>query len=133
MAWRVRASPLQLVRAYGEVVLHDLMPTFSNMNERAEQVAAQEYERLAELPAGDDWNGDMGALAEAANDQGVEFYETLSSMRQSVLNLFAVGLFHLLEQQVADLCNDGAFAVPSTRRHQSRRRSLAMVLTTLPA
>jgi hypothetical protein len=112
MAWRVRASPLPLVRAYGEMVLHDLMPTFNSMNERAEQVAAREYQRLGELPAGDDWDGDMGALAEAANDRGVEFYETLSSMRQSVLNLFAVGLFHLLEQQVADLCHDGAFTVP---------------------
>lgn len=33
------------------------------------------------------------------------------TIRQTSLNLFAVGLFHLLEQQLADLCRDSTFGV----------------------
>jgi hypothetical protein len=111
MAWRVKVSPLPLVSAYGAVVFHDLMPTFDNIEQRAQRVAEEEYERLGAVPADDNWDGDMGALAEAAEDEALSFYETFSSMKQSILNLFAVGLFHLLEQQLADLCHDGAFTV----------------------
>lgn len=52
-----------------------------------------------------------GSLAEAADDKGLVYYETMTGLRQSVLNLFAVGLFHLIEQELADLCRDGAFTV----------------------
>ena len=53
----------------------------------------------------------MALLAERAHDKGLVFYETMYGLRQSVLNLFAVGLFHRLEQELADLCRDGAFMV----------------------
>jgi hypothetical protein len=38
------------------------------------------------------------------------------SVRQTMLNLVAAGLFHLVEQQLADFCRDGCFNVapPST-------------------
>lgn len=33
----------------------------------------------------------------------------MTALRQTTLNLFAAGLFHLIEQQLAELCRDGTF------------------------
>jgi hypothetical protein len=112
MADRVRSTALRYVSAYGECVHRDIMPAFGNLEERADKLGAEEYERLGSQPADEDWDGDMSSLAEAAEDKAIAFYETMIALRQAVLNLFAVGLFHILEQQLADLCRDGAFTVP---------------------
>ncbi len=111
MIWRITAGPLQRLHAYRDCVLANVMPTFSDLEQRAEQVEQQEYDRLGSEPVGDDWNGDMAEVAEAAFDKGLLFYTTMKGIRQSVLNLFSVGLFHLIEQELADLCRDGAFIV----------------------
>ncbi len=75
-------------------------------------MATSEFKRLGEQPAGEDFDGDMSVAAEAAQDKGHVFYYTMVAIRQTSLNLFAAGLFHLLEQQLADLCRDGAFDAP---------------------
>lgn len=111
MVSRINGFTLPEIRTYGECVFHDLLPAFDNLNARAEQSADAEYARLGSEPASDDWDGDMALLAERAHDKGLAFYETMYGLRQSVLNLFAVGLFHRLEQELADLCRDGAFMV----------------------
>jgi hypothetical protein len=87
------------------------MPAFGNLNETAEAVADAEYERVGSQAVGEDPYVDMGELAERAHDRGLAFYEIMSSLRQSTLNLFAAGMYHLLEQQLADLCRDGAFTI----------------------
>lgn len=111
MVWRIKGGALKRIGAYGDCILGDVMPTFSNLDQRAEQVADAEFARLGSEPVGEDWNGDMADLAETANDKGLVFYETMTGIRQSFLNLFSVGLFHLIEQELADLCRDGAFTV----------------------
>lgn len=45
-------------------------------------------ERLGSLPATDDYDGG-GADAEAAQDKGLAFYETMTAMRQATVNLFS--------------------------------------------
>jgi len=109
LAWRVRGSLLPTVEAYGPCLLNDILPAFSNLEKRADAVADMEYARLGALPATDDFDGDMGVLAEQASDKGQAFYETMITMRQATLNLFSVGLFHLVEQKLTDLCNDASF------------------------
>ncbi len=111
MASRVRFSAIPYVRAYGDCVLSDVMSAFANLEKRADEIANAEFERLGSEPAGEDCDVDMGVLAEVAQDKGQAFYDTMSSLRQTTLNLFAAGLFHLLEQHLADLCHDGAFTV----------------------
>jgi hypothetical protein len=59
-------------------------------------------------PADDDYAGDGSDEAEAAHDIGLSFYEDISRMYQATLNLFSAGLFHVMEQQLADLTRDGA-------------------------
>ena len=43
---------------------------------------------------------DMSDVADMANDHGIDVYQTMSGVRQGVLNVLAVGLSHLFEQQL---------------------------------
>ncbi len=107
MARRVRYSIIPYVAAYGQWVLKDVVPTFANLSERADAIVTSEFNRHGEQPAGADCDDVMSVLAEAAQDKGQNFYNTMLAIHQSSLNLFSVGLFHLLEQQLAHLCRDG--------------------------
>jgi hypothetical protein len=86
-----------------------LLPQFSSVEREAEELAEKEYERLCRLPG--DENVDMGSLAERAQDVGITWYQNMMGTRQSLINLYAVGLRHLFEQQLydfvkrAELCN----------------------------
>jgi len=111
VAWRVRVSAIPYVKAYGECALRDVVAAFGDLERRAEEVANAAFERYGAQPAGEDFDGDMGAFAERAQDEGIAFYQTMFAIRQSTLNLFSVGLFHLVEQQLADLCRDASFEV----------------------
>ncbi|HLX00326.1 MAG TPA: hypothetical protein VKR82_16925 [Candidatus Acidoferrales bacterium] len=115
MVWRMRLSPIPYVRAYGDFVLRDALLAFSEMEKRADAVVNAEYERLSSQSVGEDWDGDMSVFAEAAECKGQAFYETMYSLRQMTLNLFTAGLFHLIEQQLANLCQDASFDVPPPR------------------
>jgi len=115
MAGRVHHSAIPYVKAFGRYVIEDAVPVFANLSERADAIADLEFKRLGEQPAGEDRDGDMSIAAEAAEDKGQIFYDTMVAIRQTSLNLFAAGLFHLLEQQLADLCRDGAFSIAPPR------------------
>ncbi len=118
MAWRVRASAVPYVTSYGDGVLNTLLPAFGDLEARANEIADGEFGRLGSEPAGEECDGDMGAAAEAAEEKGHAFYRTMATLRQTTLNLFAAGLFHLLEQQLANLCHDGAFLISPPRDSQ---------------
>ncbi len=60
------------------------------------------------MPASDD-SIDMADVAEAAQEESYNWWEMMTSLRQSMLNLLAAGLFHLVEQQLAALSRDGVF------------------------
>jgi hypothetical protein len=109
MSSRVNNSVTPYLKAYAQCVLEDIVPAFANLSKRSDAIADAEFRRLGELPAGENFDGDMSDAAEAAQDKGQAYYNTMVSIRQSSLNLFSAGLFHLLEQQLTDLCRDGAF------------------------
>jgi hypothetical protein len=118
MAWRTRASAVRHVTAYGDGVIGTLLPAFDDLERRANDVANVEFERLGSEPPGEHCDDGMEAAAEAAEAKGQIFYETMAGLRQTTLNLFAAGLFHLLEQELADLCRDGAFVTRPPRDSQ---------------
>ena len=97
LAFHARISAVAHVRAFGECVLSQVMPAFADLENRAEDVANAEYARLGSEPASEDCEGDMAAAAEAAHGKGLAFYETMVALRQTPLNLFTAGLFHLVE------------------------------------
>ena len=78
--------------------LEKVVPAFEGIAEDAERAAEAEYERLESMLSYDD-QIDMSDVADMAKDHGITVYETMSGVRQGVLNVLAVGLYHLFEQQ----------------------------------
>jgi len=99
------------VTAYSKCVLEDLLPAFGNMEERADKIADEEFNRLGEQPANEDFDGDMSDIAEQATAHGQAFFDTMVALQQTTINLFAAGLFHLVEQQLAEVCHDRSFTI----------------------
>lgn len=108
LAVRVANIMAPTVRAYGDCVRQYFLPVFDDLNTKAEEVANQAYDELMQQSVTDEMD-DPGDAAEAANERGQEFYDTMFAMRQSTLNMFTAGLFHLLEQQLASLGEDATF------------------------
>lgn len=108
-------NALTYVAAFGECTIQTVLPVYANLNDRAEEIANAEFARLGSEPAGEDCNGELGDLAEAAEEVGIAFYETMVMLRQASINLYAAGLFHLIEQQLAATCHDSAFTIPAPK------------------
>ena len=70
-----------------------LLPTFDDLDKEADEVA----DAWRDQPAGPD--PDPEAAMEAAHQAGLEHYLAMRDVKQSFLNLFAVAIHHLLEQQ----------------------------------
>ena len=51
----------------------------------------------------------MSDFAEEAGDKARDWWEMMTSLRQTMLNLLVAGLFHLTEQQLATVSRDGLF------------------------
>lgn len=109
VARSVRALVLPFVRNYVDVIRNDLLPAFGDLEAKADAVAAARFEQLGSRVTGDECVTDMGDFAEDAEEAGITFYITMTNLRQASLNLYAVGLFHLMEQQLASVCRDGLF------------------------
>jgi hypothetical protein len=86
---RVRFHATPYVQAYGDCVLQEVMPTFSNLEKRADELADAAFGRYSSEPAGEDFDGDLSPFAERAESEGRAFYETMTALRQTTLNLFA--------------------------------------------
>ena len=92
-----RQYHVQAVEGFRAGALEKVVAAFNSIAEEADAAAEAEFERLGSMPADD--GIDMGDVAEWATEHGIEYYETMSGVRQGVLNLRAVGLHHLFEQQ----------------------------------
>jgi hypothetical protein len=116
MAWRVQMNAISAIKLWEFGVFNHVLPAFGDIERKSNQIANEEYNRIGSEPADEDCSGDMSAAAQSAEAKGQQFYEIMSSVRQTMINLVAAGLFHLIEQQLADLCRDGCFNVtpPST-------------------
>ena len=78
--------------------LEKVVPAFEGIGEDAERAIEAEYERLGSMTAYDA-QIDMSDVADMAMEHRNTVYETMFGVRQGVLNLLAVGLCHLFEQQ----------------------------------
>lgn len=117
LAWRVRCKVHPFVRAYGQWVNEHIIPIVDGFQRQAEAIEQETYERLSAQVNPETYAGDGSEFYEQAFDAGLSFYETMVSLYQATLNLFSAGLFHLIEQQLADLTHDAAMetAAPSTQ------------------
>jgi hypothetical protein len=109
LASRVRrlAGPIIAFRQYLFVMFLRL-----TIDQRAERVADEYYNRIGSQPVDEYVEIDMADVAEAAQEHSYDWWEMMTSLRQTTLNLLAAGLFHLVEQQLATLSRDGLFDEP---------------------
>ena len=99
------------IMAFRKYIFSDVIPAFGNLDERADEVDEQYYDKSGSQPAWNNVDVDMASVAEAADDKSLSWYQMMTSLRQSMLNLLAAGLFHLTEQQLAMVCRDGGFTM----------------------
>lgn len=107
LASRVRDLGGPIV-SFREYVFSNVLPAFGQVEVRAQQIANDYYNRLTAMGGLED-EIDMADLAEAADEHAYDWFGMMISLRQSMLNLLAAGLFHLVEQQLARLSNDVIF------------------------
>ena len=93
----LRRICLPQVRVLRETVFDRAIPAFSAVEAEADEIKTATWERLGAV-AGPDT--DPADLAEAAVEAGVDHYLMRRDAQQSLLNLFAVALHHLVEQHL---------------------------------
>ena len=90
--------------AFNEDLFRDVLRTFDNLDERANEKADEFFNKYP----GNEYT-DPGDVADWANDHSLAWWETMVSLRQSMVNLLAAGLYHLIEQQLGALSRDCAY------------------------
>ena len=100
-AHSVKSLYVPTIRYFSKALSDRLLPVFNNLAEEAGRFEHEEYQRLGALPAF--YESDGSELAERAHDNAVFWYSSMAAVKQSVINLYAVGLRHLFEQQLFDL------------------------------
>jgi hypothetical protein len=109
LAHQVRQRTIRPILAYREYIFRDVLPHFKDLDRRSEQIGNEYYDRAVSQPADEDFDGDLSGFAEDAHDHALGWYEMMRSLRQTMLNLLAAGLFHLAEQQLTALSQDAGF------------------------
>jgi hypothetical protein len=109
LSLQIRQRAIGPILAFREYIFRDVVPQFCNLDQRADQLGNEYYERAISQPADEDFDGDLSGFAEDAHDHALRWYEMMRSLRQTMLNLLAAGLFHLTEQQLASLGQDAGF------------------------
>ena len=94
---------------FSRAVSADVLAGFSDLEKRAEEVTDTEYKRLVSTCSWDDSTSEL-ELWEIAREKGISFFLMMSDFRQATVNLLAVGLFHLFEQQLHHIATDGLFS-----------------------
>ena len=79
-----------------ESVFDRLLPTFNRIDDESNSVAKAAWQS-ANDSCGPDADGFIAA--ERAEESGADHYVMMVNVRQSLVNLFAVALYHLVEQQ----------------------------------
>ncbi len=83
---------------YRRLLDDHVYPPFTAPERTAMREARTVWDQWMAQPAGEQGPGD---LADDANDFAISRYDELFAMQTILMNLFAAGLFHLFEQQMA--------------------------------
>ena len=75
-----------------------MLPAFAGIEGEADAVAEEAWRSFTSVPA--IGNEDPGDFAEAARDAGISHFMLLNEIRQGMMNLFVVALYHTFVQQI---------------------------------
>lgn len=87
---------LPQITALREAIFNRILPAFDRLDAEAKEIEQEAWEGFNRHAGEDD---DPASLAEAAFEQGLEHFEIVSSTLQTIMNVFAVGIEHMFEQQ----------------------------------
>ena len=95
---------IRQIKQFDKMFSGTVFPPFSHPEAQAEKVAQDYWDQKMSEPCGPDGpDEDPADIADDAQQKSLEFYEAMTAMHNTVLNLFAAGVFHLFEQQVGTL------------------------------
>jgi hypothetical protein len=94
-ARQIRQVFLPDIDALAKCLTDRLLPTFGNLGEEAEQL---EQEMMVRMDYSE--HTDPAALVDQARDEAITFFQRMESIQQGLINMFAVGLWHTLEQKL---------------------------------
>lgn len=97
----VEADGKERLQAFAHIIRDRLLPAIGDPSAEAQRQSQEYWDKKMSEPANEDT--DPGSIADDANDLAISTYELLFPLRQSAINLGAVGLFHLLEQTCTSL------------------------------
>ena len=97
---RIREAFIEKTRILGEVLKERILKAFDNIEQEAEELTEEEYQRLGQTPVGEDGGPGMDVLAEQAQEEGIDFYLTMRDLRQGLINMFAVAMYGLFTQHL---------------------------------
>jgi hypothetical protein len=104
----IRTLLIPEVEVWREMISNRLIPTFDNSESEADKIADKVWGRLNAM-ANEDF--DPYTAAEMAEDKALDCYLTLRDARQSLINLSAVALSHLIEQHRNLILDDGILTI----------------------
>jgi hypothetical protein len=93
----IREQFINKVELFVESIEKRLMPTFDSIEDEAETIQHEKWERLS---SSSNEYTDPAISAENAMEAGLEYYEMMMGVRQGLLNILATALHHLFEQQI---------------------------------
>lgn len=92
------------VQQFDKLFIETVFPPLADPELPAGKVSESYWtERMSEPCGPDGPDEDPADIADSAFGKSLEFYETMTAMHYTVLNLFTAGLFHLFEQQLGTL------------------------------
>ena len=92
-----RRVHIRAIEGFRAGALEKVAPAFSGLAEEADAAVSEEFERRSSMPTGS--SIDMSIVADCAFEHGLDYYLTMKEVEQNILNLLAVGLHHMFEQQ----------------------------------
>jgi hypothetical protein len=97
--WKDRFASVFIpeIEVYGRIWKQRFLPALAEIEHEARVFAEKEQERLS-LEVDPEW-GDPADIAKQAHEIGLAYYEQYAPIRQGLVNMYAVGLYHLVEQQ----------------------------------
>ncbi len=98
---RIRRVYVPYLDTFSEIAIQWLAPALSD--DRISKAANELESKVWESYPGNE-DTDPADVAEHASDVALQYYMTVRDVRWAVLAIVAAALYHLVEQQVCDLC-----------------------------
>ena len=96
----IREVFVEEIRTFGQTLKDRILKAFADVEQEADKLKKEEYRRLLQAPASEDGGPGMDVLAERAEDEAIDFYISMTDLKQGIINMFSVAFHELFRQQL---------------------------------